>query len=226
MKYLLTTILLSTTFLTQISFGQSVDPVIGTFEHNDNPRTCLTVQLDPLADEVEDEWEDFMKDKHKTKLKGAGFLGTGNLLVAEQVVIPAISPKRMDFYTNIERVDGMTEMRVFASFGTDVYVEPNKYPQEFNAMKDIFKTFLKEYLPNYYQGQVVAIQKTLKGLKKEGDKLDKKLEKDEEKIAKLEKEIEENRAAQEENAKKQKETSVLLAKRKKAMEAILQQLSK
>jgi flagellar capping protein FliD len=224
MKYILPILFLLAPVFTETVFGQSIQPVIGKIMHNDAERTCLMVKLDPTVDQVEDEWEDYLKDNHDTKLSGAGFLGTGDLLVAEQVVISAISDKRMDFYTEIKQVDGKTDLRVFAAFGTDVYVEPEKYPEEYAAMENILHQFLKTYLPGYYEDEVSSVAKTVQSLKKDTERLDKKFDKKEKKIQKLQEEMDENRAEREEKQEKLDQQEALLKQRRNALEKILKQL--
>lgn len=226
MKYILPILLFVAPFIMPPAFGQSVKPVIGKIAHNDADRTCLMVDLDPSVDQVQSEWEDFLKDNHDVKLGGTGFLGTGDLLVAEQVVISAISDKRMDFYTEIKKIDGKTVMKVFAALGTDVYIEPEKYPAEYAAMEKILHEFLKSYLPEYYEDEVKTIAKNVNSLKKDTERLDKKFERKEKKLNELKEEMDANRAERAEKQEQLDTQEQLLKQRRNALEQILKQLGR
>ncbi len=206
--------------------AQTISPTESTIQHKDAQRPCLSVVVDPTEDELEDAWEDFLKDNYKIKLGGAGFLGMGNLLVDEEVIVPAISGKTMDFYTNIKKTEDGTEMKVFAAFGYDVYVDPVEMPAEHKAIKTMMTKFLSEYLPEYFREKVEISEKRVKKLTKAGEKLEKKQKKYAEKIEDLKKDIEETEKALEENQTANATESALLKERKAKLERILQEISR
>src|SRR5690606_23968036 len=90
-----------------------------------------------------------------------------DLLYAEDVVIEKLSSKRMNFYTQIIENEIGSEMKVFASFGYDIYIDKNETPEEYKIMNRMLNEFLNSYLPNYYKDQVKDTEKKVKDLTKE-----------------------------------------------------------
>lgn len=224
MKKRILTILLSAVFLT--SYTQSIEPVDGMIKHNDSDRPCLVVKLDPSEKELENAWADYLKSKYNVKLGSTGFLGTGNLFEAKAVIVSTISPKTMDFYSNIKELGDETELKVFGAFGYDMYVSPTETPDAYAAMKRMIKEFLADYLPNYYQNLIEGDQKKLNKLEKTEAKLSKSLEKNQKKIDKLTKTIEAETAEKEETLTKKSEVSERLKTEKARLENVLKQLNK
>lgn len=207
------------------SYAQTWDLTNGTVKHNDAERPCIVVRFEQSPKELEDGWEKYLK-QYKIKMGGAGFMGMGNLKVAEEVVFAEISPKTMDFYTNIEEKGDETEMIVFAAFGYDIYINETDTPEEYKKLKQIISSFMKAYLPPFYEAKIAATEKELKNLTKKGDKLDKILSKNAKKIEKLEDEIKEAKEENKVNKESLKTTESNLADQKKKLDAILKQLSK
>lgn len=213
-------------FLTQaVSFSQTIVPQESTFQHNDAERPCIAVTLEPTTSEVEKAWEKFLKDTYKVKLSGAGFLGMGSLVEAKEVIIPAISGKTLDFYTNIRETTDGTEMKVFGAFGYDVYINQNDTPAEFIALTKMVQKFVAEYLPSYYQKKVEVTEKELKKLNKTGTKLEKRQKKYAEKIKALQKSSEENKEELTKNKELRETKSALLKEKKTKLTTILKQIS-
>ena len=203
-----TYILLLSILFSAVSYSQSIEPVESTIKQNDSERPCLVVTLDPTEGELEDAWEDFLKSKYNLKLGSAGFLGIGHLYEAKEVIVPAISSKTMDFYSNIEAKEGGTELKVFAAFGYDLYVSPTETPDAFAGMERMLKEFIATYLPGYYQEKIEADQKRLDKLTKTEGKQAKKLEKNRDKVEKLTEEIAEVTEAHNETVEAKKKLAV------------------
>lgn len=171
--------------------AQEVDPRIGTVKHKGSERPCLVINLDPEPKPLKKAWESYLKDNYDLKIKGIGFLTNKDLLYKEDVIVEEISLKRMDFYTKIVEDEVGSEMKVFASFGYDIYVDQNETPKEFRAMRKMLKDFLKEYLPEYYHSEVSATKKKVKDLTKNVSSLKKDISKNKSEIEDLKEEIEE-----------------------------------
>lgn len=211
---------------TQQLSAQSILPSAGTILHNDAPRPCLVVNIDPEPKTLKKAWRDFLKDKYDFKLKGIGFLSNKDLLSAEKIVVEQISSKEMDFYTHVIEDDNGSEMKVFAAFGYDVYVDSMTMAVEYNAMKTILERFLKDYLPTYHQDLVKETEKRINKLSKEQDKLKKNIEKDEREIESLTKEIEELSQELERNKEMLKKTERKLENRKAKLGRVLKLVNK
>lgn len=212
--------------------AQNVSPVNGTIEHNDNERPCLYVNLDPEPKPLKKAWKSFLKDNYDFKIKGIGFLTNKDLLYKEDVVITKLSSKRMDFYTQIIENEVGSEMKVFGSFGYDIYIDENETPEEYKAMKKMLNDFLKSFLPNYYKDQikdtekkVKKLSKTVAGLNKDIEKNNKEVEDLKEEIVDLNEEVKEltKEATEKEELLKTSETK--LKERKNKLERIKRKLN-
>ncbi len=171
--------------------AQEVEPRKGTVDHNDGQRPCLVVNLDPEPKPLKKAWKSFLKDNYDLKIKGIGFLTNKDLLYKEDIVVEEISSKRMDFYTKIVEDEVGSEMKVFASFGYDIYIDENETPEEFKVMEKMLEEFLKSYLPKYYKSEVKATKKKVKKLTKNVSGLNKDISKNKSDIEDMKEEIEE-----------------------------------
>ena len=228
-----------TNFLMQFSFiallmfastenvkAQTVEPKDGKIEHNDSQRPCLVVNLDPEPKPLKKAWKSFLKDKYDFKIKGIGFLSNKDLLYAEDVIIEKLSSKRMNFYTQIVEDEVGSEMKVFGSFGYDIYIDANETPKEYRIMNEMLTEFLKSYLPDYYKDQVKDTEKKVKTLSKDVKGLNKDISKNNKEIENLTEEIEELTKEAEERKSELESASTKLDERTKKLKRIKSQLNK
>jgi SMC interacting uncharacterized protein involved in chromosome segregation len=223
--------LMQLSFVALLMFGfsetvQAQDPTPrdGKIEHNDSERPCIFVNLDPEPKPLKKEWKSFLKDKYDFKIKGIGFLSNKDLLYAEDVVIEKLSSKRMNFYTHIVENEVGSEMKVFGSFGYDIYIDKNETPEEYKIMNNMLNEFLKSYLPKYYKDQVKDTEKKVKTLTKDVKGLNKDISKNNKKIDKLTKEIKQLTKDAEERESELKSASTKLDERTKKLKKIKSQL--
>ncbi|RYM34578.1 hypothetical protein ERX46_04170 [Brumimicrobium glaciale] len=219
--------LMQLSFVTLITLGfnntvkaQNVVPQDGKIEHNDSERPCIFVNLDPEPKPLKKAWKDFLKDNYDFKIKGIGFLSNKDLLYKEDVIIPKISSKRMNFYTEIVEDEVGSEMKVFASFGYDIYIDKNETPEEYRIMTRMLNEFLKSYLPDYYNDQVKDTEKKVKTLSKDVKGLNKDISKNNKKIENLTEEIEELTKESEEQSSALEIANTKLKERKEKLERI------
>lgn len=187
---------------------------------NDNVYPSFKVILEPSPDEVKDAWEDFIKDQYDVKMKGNGLFTNKEVLRAEQVKISSISAKEMDFYTRIVEKDNSTELSVFGSFGYDIPITQNEYPNEYEAMEIITKRFLQSYLPDYYNEWIEETQKHLSDLNEDREDMQKEMKKNKEEIEKLTKRNEELYEELEENQQAIENTTKRLADKKETFSEV------
>lgn len=159
-----------------------------TIIHNDEPRACIRVQMDPLPKEVKKAWRDYLDDNHDIDLKGIGFLSNKDMLSAEGVNFSEISSKELSLYTEVIEQGNFTEMRVFAALGHDIYLNETDYPLEFNRLQNTVEAFIGSYLPNHYQTLVAETEEELQDLTERQEDLTEDIADNREDIAKLEKE--------------------------------------
>jgi len=139
---------------TQISFDSKLRP-------------ALAANIEPEAKSFKKAWAHYLKKTHQVKLKGIGFLVNRDLLSAKDVIVAAVSSKRMNIYTRIMETSDGSEVKLFASFGYDIFIGPENYPNEYASMQAILNTFLIENLQNYYNNEIKETSKRITGLQKE-----------------------------------------------------------
>lgn len=223
-SFLLITML---SLLNLAGFSQDLIPVKSSIDHQDKSRACWEVHIDPEPKTVKKAWEDFLKDEYDFHIKGIGFLANKEILSAEEVVVKAISTKKLDFYTQVIEDKNGSQMKVFAAFGYDIYLDDSTHPKEFNSMRQMLEQFIKTYIPKYHGELVATTQKRLEELKDEQEDLKKDIQKDKDEIKDLEKEVEElserlenNQSLLKETEEKLKSRSDKLERVKKAVEGI------
>lgn len=206
--------------------AQTVAPQIGTIMHKDGLRSCLVVNLAPAPKEVKEAWSDYLKDNHEVKLKGIGFLQNRDLLSAKEIVFESISNKKMDFYTEIKENENGSEMKVFASYGYDIYVNKQTEPEEFAKMNTIIDSFLQTYLPNYYNELIENSIDRIDDLADDVDDLQGDISGDEESIQDLQKQIEAMKQELEDKKKSLESAERKLLSRKQELDRINSQIDK
>jgi hypothetical protein len=170
--------------------AQPTHPYAGTIVHNNAARPCMVVNVDPEPDLLKSAWRDFLKDNYDFKLRGIGFLSNKDLLSAEQVVVSQVSTKAMDFYTHVIEDENGSEMKVFAAFGYDMYVDSISMPAEYKEISDILERFLRTYLPQYHRKLIKETEKRIHVLSKEKENLKNNVLKHEKELTNLTKELE------------------------------------
>lgn len=208
------------------AYAQDLTPKDGKIEHNKSQRSCIYVNLDPEPKTLKKAWRSFLKDNYNFKLKGIGFLRNKDLLSAEDLVIKEISSKRMNFYTHIVEDEVGSEMKVFGSFGYDIYIDKNDTPEEYRVMNKMLNDFLKIYLPKYYKDQVKDTEKKVKKLSKEVKGLNKDISKNNKRTKKLSKEIENLTKEAAEKESELESANTKLQERKSKLERIKSKLNK
>lgn len=204
--------------------AQDITPSEGIIAHNDAPRACWIVNVDPEPKTLKKAWKDYVKDDFDVSMKGIGFLTNRDLLSAEEAVVRPISPDPLNFYTQIvEDVNG-SELKLFAELSPGDYANPTDHTGEFRAMRRILEDFLAEYLPTYYQGRVKDAEKRMVELADEREKLKKEITRDSEKISSLEEEIEQRRLELESNQNQLDLAESKLEARRQKLERIRNQL--
>jgi len=181
-------------FLALNAIGQNIELTNATIEHNDAQRPCVQVTMKaPAPKPVKKAWEDFMDDEYDVNMKGIGFLSNKDILTAEKVQISALSEKQVNFYTQIVESGSSTKMCVFSSFGYDIYVNQDEYPEAYETMQQMTAQFLRTFLPEYYTEQIEVSQEKVTDLRDEVSDLEESLADNEEEIRKLQEENDELR---------------------------------
>ena len=210
-------------FITLVSFGavaQISTPQDATIKYDGKERPCIMVNVDPEPKTLKKAWKEYLKDKYDFKLKGIGFLSNKDVLKAEEITIPAYSDKALNFYTEIIEDKNGSQMKVFISYGYDMYVTSNEFPKEYVLMRNDLSDFVKSYLSSYYQEIIDDTSKALKSLEKDQSKLEKNISKDSEKSKEMKEEIEELEKEISENKKELEEVKEKVSSRKIKLERV------
>jgi hypothetical protein len=206
--------------------AQNITPVQSTIEHNDKIRPCLLVKLDPEPKTLKNAWIDFVKHNYDFKLKGMGWFSNKDLLYKEEVTVEKLSTKKMNFYTYVVEDDNGSEMKVFASFGYDIYLDQEHYPEAYRAMEEMLNLFLKQYLPNYYSKAIEETLARIKDFEKEIKNLKEDIEDKTEDIKKLNKGIEKDKESIKDTTHKLIIVETKLKGRQKKLERVKAELEK
>lgn len=196
-------------FVIQVNAQSSIEPFDTTIDYDKAQRPCIQVNLDPEPKTLKNAWRDYLKDNYDFKLKGIGFLSNKDLLSAEAITVNQISSKAMDFYTHIVEDENGSEMKVFVRHGYDIYISKEDQPNEYEALREILESFIKTYLPKYYEDKINDTEKRVNELTEERNDLKKKIEENSSKIEKLKNEIK-----QEQKELKSKKTQLETTERK------------
>lgn len=200
--------------------AQTLAPQKSTIEHDNKMRTCLLVKVGPEPKALKKAWISFLKKEYDLKLKGMGWFSNKDLLYSEEVIVKKLSHKKIDFYTYVVEDENGSEMKVFGSFGYDIYLNEEDYPREFEAMTEMIVSFLKQYLPEYYDKKINQSMKSVKSLNKEIVNLKENITDNQDRIQKLSKEIEKYKESIEDNSLKLKAAETKLKDRQEEMERV------
>ena len=150
----------------------------GTVNFERKERDALKVQVDGTAAWTRDYWQSWLKDTYNIRLKGDGVFGVGkkDVLVAKQTPASSVSGKLIDLYSTITApADTISELAVFADLGSDSWINPDRTPSEYAALRTIVQSFAAAARRKAYQEQVAETEKQLRESEKEKDKLQKEI---------------------------------------------------
>lgn len=209
-----------------INAQSSLEPVESTVHFKDGMRPCIQVNLDPEPKTLKKAWAEYLKSNYDLKLKGIGAMSNKDVLSAETVIVNQISSKTVDFYTQIVEDHNGSEMKVFVRFGYDMYITKENYPSEYKAILEIVESFMKFYIPQYYQAEIDDTEKRVEKLTEEKADLVKDIDDKTDEIEELHVEIKERETSLAENKTQLTETEEKLKVRKEKLERIRIQLRK
>ena len=142
-----------------------IDTVTINFENKQRP--ALYVKYDASPKTVKKAWDDFFKKNYDVKVKGISLLANKEIITATDVIIMAISDKRMNIYASVTDAPGeRSELKYFTSFGYDFFIGPDNYATEFAGMKKILNDFSMQFLNDFYGSEASRVTNEIKGLEK------------------------------------------------------------
>ena len=165
-----------------------IDTAKINFENKERP--ALYVKYDAPPKTVKKAWDDFFKKNYDVKVKGISLLANKEIITATDVIIMAISDKRMNMYASVTDAAGeRSELKYFSSFGYDFFIGPDNYAAEFAGMKKILNDFSMEFLTDYYGSEASRITNDIKRLEKDISKNNKDIKQNTRKAKKKSSEV-------------------------------------
>ncbi|TGE19834.1 hypothetical protein E5J99_01660 [Hymenobacter elongatus] len=166
--------------LTTLSFSEAraqlYDARTSSVNFEKKERAAVKVQVEGTAAWARDFWQSWLKDTYNIRLKGDGVFGVGkkDVLVAKQTPASSVSGKLIDFYSLITSPsDTTSELSVFAAFGPDTFLNPDKTPTEFAALRSMSQSFAGAARLKAYKEKIAEAEKQLKEAEKEKERLEK-----------------------------------------------------
>ncbi|SHI67880.1 hypothetical protein SAMN02745146_1366 [Hymenobacter daecheongensis DSM 21074] len=156
--------------------AQLYDVRTSTTNFERKERDAVKVQVEGTAAWTRDFWQSWLKDTYNIRVKGGGVLGLGksDLLVAKQTPASSVSGKLIDLYSTVTSPsDSTSELSVWAAFGPDTFLSPDKNATEFAALRTITQSFASAARLKAYREQIAEAEKQLKEAEKEKEKLEK-----------------------------------------------------
>lgn len=172
------------------AYSQTIVITETNLEFEKKLRPCLSADIDPQPTEVKKSWAKYLDKNFKIDVSGLGWFSNKDIITAQDVMLGIVSDKRQNIYARILETPTGTEMKLFASFGYDLFIGKDEYPNEFENLKKLFYNFLMEYLTEYYADKIAETSKTIDKNNREKVKLLKSIEKNKENIADAKKDIE------------------------------------
>jgi hypothetical protein len=185
-------ILFMLVLLSSISNAQTFTVEKSELSYENDLRPCLVTTVDPSTKELKKAWVKYVKKNLGVKIKGIGFFSDDAILKAEDVIAPSIAPNRFNLYTRIAETPSGSQMKVFASFGYDLFINENNYPTEFDNIKMLMNDFLYETLNEYYTAETKSLNKATASYNKNKLKELKSINSNEKKLVKTDVDIAKN----------------------------------
>ncbi len=174
---LVAALLLPVTLLAQQHlFLQEQDIVI-----DGNNATAWVFPVEGEIDNALDHLKDYCKERSKIKMKNKGT----NLLIAEEVSIPAVSTKVGDLIGRGSPFESYNTVGIAFKLGYDIYLNSEQWNQEMTNLRNYAKEFMSYHYERSYKERIEAAEKEIKSLGKELSKGEKEVGKLGKKIDKI-----------------------------------------
>ena len=225
MKYILVAFF---SFGSLITNAQKLSYNDGTIEFENSTVQTIDVVLNPKVDIIKDKFGEWMDDNYDVDLDGKKLLFFDKeLMTANGVVIPPISPNKIDLKVKIDETNaGYTKLNVFASFGYNNWITEKDNPLEFAALRGVVYDFVAEYLPEYYLEKIKESEEKISNLNEKQDDLIDEVKGNKEEIEKLEEENKELMMKLKENQSKLNESKMKMSQRNSEYKMAKRKVSK
>ncbi|MFC0878160.1 hypothetical protein ACE01N_16300 [Saccharicrinis sp. FJH2] len=124
-----------------------------TLEYDGNPNPAFQVIFEGDRKDLEDAWEDFLKDNYDVKLKRSG-----SIRVAPDIHLPDITNKMVTLYSLVNSKAPDAGLIVAISVNRYEYLSKKEYPEESEKIEIFIKRFVKFYQLRIVEDEMEKIQ--------------------------------------------------------------------
>ncbi len=160
------------------------------YEEKARPAIAYTSDMDSKF--LRKAWKGFLTKSYgiSSKFKIANLMGAkskqSNVIASKDITIEKVSDKRMDLYASISERGNLpgANVRFFAAFGYDIYIDEETYPTEYKSVKEIAETFLYNSTLTFYNEKTGNLSKKQASLLQKNESLRQNTQKNEQNIEK------------------------------------------
>lgn len=182
--------LIAIVILTKSVLAQQLEVCNSEVRHKNKIRPCVEAKIDTTETEaIREKWNTYVKHYYDIDLVGMGWPHNKGLLVAENVSLGKISPKKINFYSYVSKDKEGTKLRVFSSFDSETYIDSLNFPEEFNALKSLTADFIGSVEFKDLDAKIETIQNRIHAIEQEISNKEAEIERIELQIKKKEEEL-------------------------------------
>jgi len=190
--------------------SQTYTANITTTSVNRNVQPAISVVSEADVRGLQKSWEKHLKKQYKGKASSRR-----NTVTASAIVIPSISAQPVNIYAFFNNHRDGSELIAAVEMSEGSFVSQTNYSQEFQALKTMTETFVRDYCREKLSGLIKEKQKNLRKQKKLEAKLNKTNKKLERLIERSNRSIQQNqRRIEQSNAEIKENTGTIRDLRK------------
>jgi len=165
-----------------------------TLEYDGNPNPAFQVIFEGDRKDLENAWQDFLKENYDVKLKRSG-----SIRIAPDIHLPDITNKMVTLYSMVNPKAPDAGLTVAVSVNRYEYLSKKEYPEESEKIEIFMKRFVKFYQLRVVEEEMKKIQDVRSGVESDLEKamkakadVDKDIVKDQGDILKAKSELSKN----------------------------------
>jgi len=187
MKFLISIIfLICTTSMT----AQNLNYKNGLVVNNDEIIDAAEITLTPNKDLVKSAFNDWLQDTYNIGLSKKKLLFFNkSFMTAKGETIPEFDNRHLDLYVKVvDSEDSKSKLLLVGAFGYEEWITKSDYPTEYGVLDNMLMSFVKSYLPEYYQEMVINDAEEVEQIKDKIDDMTENISDNKDDITDLEKE--------------------------------------
>ena len=123
-------------------------------KYDGNMSDDVKLSMEIPMDEVKDAFNDFVKEKFDSDLKGYGFLARKDEVTTELMEAPLLADQAIQLIGSFKENGASTDLYLLARWEDESYVRENIDHDTYDRLKEVGNDFLQYYVPGYYQEQL------------------------------------------------------------------------